>query len=91
MRERDSINDGTLLLCEAWESSKDEKTEHTLIAALRSCFEPLGVRSVDDTKFVAGVRDWYMRNKDAYAPNVDYESHPNHTTSKYEPIFVKRN
>lgn len=68
----EELEDGTLVLCDAFEQSKDEEARKSIAAALRRGFKPLGVKGETDEDFVKQCRSWYIKYRERLEPDLDY-------------------
>ncbi len=82
------LNDGTSVLCDAFDQSKDSKARKVIAAALRRGFRAMGITDSGDDELVKNIRNWYRINAREYEPNMNYLGHWSTPGFSYESVGV---
>lgn len=69
------LPDGTLILCDAYERSRDDAAKKTIYFALERAFRFLHIKSTSDDDYVVQVRKWYLENRGEYERSLGYLYH----------------
>lgn len=72
---KDNLEDGLLVLCEAYDKSEDPEVRRTIANVVRRGFGNLRIGSDVDSELMSDVKKWYLENRDAYVPNQRYPGH----------------
>ena len=92
---RKKLQDGLLVLNDAFEVSRKPAVKRELAGALRRALAPLGVDSADDSEMVKMSRKWYLMHKDEYVVDRDYLDYVPTVTDgipgpKSIPLFITK-
>lgn len=81
---------GVMILCDAWQQSVSDTNRRCLVLSLRRGFEPIGISSDSDERFVAHVREWYNAHRVGFMPNPDYCSDRYLQGKENVPLFIEK-
>ena len=88
---KDTIHDGTLLLCDAYDKSTDATAKQGIAESLRRGFKKLvKLDGLDDQAAMRAIRGWYVAHANEYEPNIEYVDHLNSEGANYQIPLLRQ-